>query len=121
MENTIPNNAETELLAALMQKSIYNKVVGRIVPDDFRSRKNRLIYEAITSVENAGKISDVSNVLIHLTKSLSLTEAGGREYVLGIAKLRRTMGAESAAASLIAKRSGKGGSGYNGTKESTNA
>ena len=121
MENTIPDNAETELLAALLQKPFYNKVVDRIAPADFRSRKNRFIYEAIDAVEKAGKISDVSNVLIHLTKSLSLSEAGGREYVLGIAKLRRTMGAESAIASLIAKRSGKGRSGYNKVKESNNA
>lgn len=121
LENTIPDNAETELLAALLQKPFYNKVAGRIAPADFRSRKNRLIYEAIVAVENQGKISDVSNVLISLTKSLSLSEAGGREYVLGIAKLRRTRGAESAAASLIAKRSRKGVSDYNKSKESTNA
>lgn len=121
MKNTISDNAETELLSALLQKPVYHKVAGRIASSDFRSRKNRLIYEAIVAVEKAGKISDVSNVLISLTKSLSLSEAGGREYVLGIAKLRRTMGAESAVASLIAKRSGKRVSGYNGAKESINA
>lgn len=98
------NPAEVELLAALLQKNAFPSVDGRVKPDDFRNIRNRTIYEAISAIEHSGRLSDIVLVNKWLQNRFLTEKAGGRAYILQIAKTRRRMSAEDAVNALIAAR-----------------
>ena len=98
------NPAEVELLAALLQKNTFPSVKGRIEPGDFRDVRNRTIYEAISAIEHSGRLSDIVLVNKWLQNRFLTEKAGGRAYILQVAKTRRRMSAEDAVNALIAAR-----------------
>ena len=96
------NPAEVELLAALLQKNTFPSIDGRIEPGDFRDVRNRTIFEAISAIEHSGRLSDIVLVNKWLQNRFLAEKAGGRAYILQIAKTRRKMSAEDAVNALIA-------------------
>lgn len=96
------NPAEVELIAALLQKNVFPSVDGRIEPGDFRDVRNRTIFEAIAAIENSGRLSDIVLVNKWLQNRFLTEKAGGRAYILQVAKTRRRMSAEDAVNALIA-------------------
>lgn len=107
MENssiTVEDNAETELLAALLQRSVWDKVNGLVSPSDFTDPRHRHLFEAIEAIERSGKVADITTVVNRFAKTFRLQDIGGREYVLAIAKKKRRMSVDSAVASLRSRR-----------------
>ena len=102
--NTVVDNAETELLAALLQRAVWDKVDGLVSSSDFSDPRHRHLFEAIESIERSGKVADITTVVNRFAKSFRLQDIGGREYVLAIAKKKRRMSVESAVASLRSRR-----------------
>lgn len=101
---TVDDNAETELLAALLQRAVWHKVDGLVEPSDFADSRHRHLFEAIESIERSGKVADITTVVNRFVKTFRLQDIGGREYVLAIAKKKRRMSVESAEASLRSRR-----------------
>lgn len=101
---SVERTPETELLAALLQKSVFDIVDLRVWESDFTDSRNRMIFIAISDLEHSHKISDVTSVIKLLKNRMKINEAGGREYILAIAKLRRKMDAPSAVNAIIALR-----------------
>ena len=101
---TVEDSAETELLAALLQRAVWDKVDGLVSPSDFADSRHRRLFEAIEAIERSGKVADITTVVNRFAKTFSLQDIGGREYVLAIAKKKRRMSVESAVASLRSRR-----------------
>lgn len=101
---TVEDSAETELLAALLQRSVWDKVNDLVSPSDFTDPRHRHLFEAIEAIERSGKVADITTVVNRFVKTFRLQDIGGREYVLAIAKKKRRMSVESAVASLRSRR-----------------
>jgi replicative DNA helicase len=67
---------DAEAVAAAIQQHIH--------PDDFYSRANQRIYEAILSLDGKGLRSDIQTVVQELKHLGKLDEAGGASYVSGL-------------------------------------
>ena len=107
-ENTdFVSSPETELLAALLQKSCFSVADGRINARDFKDPRHGIIFSMIEDIEHSGQLSDIVTVIKRLKAQNRLSAAGDRQYILQIAKSRRKMSAESAVRAIIAARKGR--------------
>ena len=97
----VDRTPETELLAGLLQKDLFDRVRGKVTADDFMDTRNREIFVMIERIENEGKLSDIVYVIRRLASNYHLDKAGGREYILAVAKMKRRMSVDSAVNALL--------------------
>ena len=77
MENssiTVEDNAETELLAALFQRTVWDKVNGLVSPSDFVDSRHRNLFVAIEAIERSGKVADITTVVNRFAKTFRLQD-----------------------------------------------
>lgn len=77
-----PRSLEAEegiLGAILIDNRIYDILAERLVPEDFDSQANRIIFKKVTELLNAGRPADVLSVHDALVQENLSTETGGFE------------------------------------------
>jgi len=74
------NTAEQAVIGSMM---IDNACIDQVdlLPDDFYSKANALIFSAIIEISGAGKVADLVTVCENLLSSGKIKQAGGQAYV----------------------------------------
>jgi len=87
-DKTPPHNDEAErayLCSILIEPAlIMNLGVRQIKPDDFYSRRNMRIYEAMLSLHKVGLSPDLTALKTKLIETNKLEEAGGADYLSAV-------------------------------------
>lgn len=79
--------AETALLGGLLlQGKAFADVADAVAAADFYRRENRLVWEAMAALDDAGRPIDVVAVIEQLRTTERLEDAGGMEYVATLAR-----------------------------------
>ncbi len=80
-------HAEMGVLGSLMlDKQAWNKVVGKLAPEDFYSQAHQLIFKAMAGLVSEGKPLDVITLSETLERLGWLEESGGLAYLASLAK-----------------------------------
>lgn len=89
MNNPPPHSITAEqgvIGSLLLDPAAWNKMAGRLAPEDFHRHDHRLIYRAIGMVCGQGVKADVITVAETLEKLGWLAESGGLSYLGSLAK-----------------------------------
>ena len=84
MARKMPQNLEAEMSVlgvAFIDKNAVGKIVEEIVPDMFYDERNKFIFNAIKSLNDAGTAVDITTVKNELDKQKNLNAIGGIEYL----------------------------------------
>ena len=78
--------AEQALIGGVMLVGeAYDRITGRVRPDDFHRREHQLIFRAVAELKEKAKPSDPISVAEHLDRQHWLEEAGGLPYLVELA------------------------------------
>jgi len=78
--------AEQSLLGGLLlDNRKWDEIAGAVTAEDFYDQNHRLIFAAITALQEAGTPVDIITVTDHLEKIEQLEKAGGAAYISGLA------------------------------------
>lgn len=103
-----PHSIEAELSVLgglLTDNSTWEKVAERVFEDDFYRRDHRIIFHAITALDNDGKPFDVVTVAEWLDSHQQLEAAGGLSYLAALADNSAGASNITAYADIVRKRS----------------
>ena len=79
--------AEQTILGALLIRSEnIAEILAKIRPEDFYHENHRLIFQAMTDLEESGAPIDYNSVSLELKKSNSLGKIGGIEFLMKLAE-----------------------------------
>jgi len=84
MDNTIPANTEAEeavLGAMLLDQEEIPRVAAVLSSDGFYLQRNRVIYEAMTTLQRRGATVDFVTLITELEQAEQLATAGGAAYL----------------------------------------
>ena len=82
-----PHNSEMEqaVLACLMiEDRTFDKVMGILLPEDFYSRNNGIIFETIFKLFSSGEPHDLPLVIATLKAAGRLEQIGGADYLISL-------------------------------------
>ena len=75
-------DAEKSVLGALMiDKEAIHRVIDSLNPQDFYSRQNRMVYEAMITLYEKQRPIDILSVTQRLRESKMLEDTGGQSYL----------------------------------------
>ena len=103
-----PHSLEAEqavLGGIFLDGDAWIKVVERVRQEDFYRKDHRIIFDAISSLEAAGKPFDIVTVAEWLESHQQLDQAGGLSYLAALAENTPSVSNIGAYADIVRKRS----------------
>jgi replicative DNA helicase len=79
-----PDAEEAVLGALIIDPTNLAAVSERLRPGDFYAEKNRVIFQAMVEMDQAGDTPDLVSLTEHLRKTRSLDKAGSIPYLMGL-------------------------------------